>query len=158
MELDSNMIQTLGNLGEFIGGILVIVALIYLAIQTRQNAKVGYWQMYTTSTGHHMQFFTELAKDPDLQRLWNLIRTRSDSVEISKEDKPRCYSLFLAFTIEAESDFFMNKEFGQRSAQERWGENLRWIIESPTATQMWELTKGGRTIEFRRFVDSMIPN
>ncbi len=152
----SNLVQTLGSVGEFIGGILVIVTLVYLAIQTRQNAKVGYWQMYTTSTGHYMQFFTELAKDPELQRLWDLISTRNGSVEMSKEDRSRCYSLFLAFTIEAESDFFMNTMFRQKSAHDRWGENLRWIVESPVATHMWDSTKGGRTAEFRRFVDILI--
>ena len=152
----SDLIQTLGNVGEFVGGILVIVTLVYLAIQTRQNAKVGYWQMYTTSTGHHMQFFTALAKDPELQRLWNLIGTRDGSVEMSKEDRSRCYSLFLAFTIEAESDYFMNTVFGHRSAHDRWGENLRWIVESPTAIHMWDSTKSGRTTEFRRFVDTLI--
>jgi len=152
----SNLVQTLGSVGEFIGGILVIVTLVYLAIQTRQNAKVGYWQMYTTSTGHYMQFFTELAKDPELQRLWDLMRDRNSSVEISKEDRSRCYSLFQAFTIEAEADFFMNTMFGHTSAHDRWRENLRWIVESPIATHMWGVTKGGRTAEFQRFVDTLI--
>jgi hypothetical protein len=33
------MLDALGNLGDFIGGIAVIVTLIYLAIQVRQNTK-----------------------------------------------------------------------------------------------------------------------
>ena len=32
-------IQTLGNLGEFIGSLAVLVTLVYLAVQTRQTVK-----------------------------------------------------------------------------------------------------------------------
>lgn len=34
-------IQTLGNLGEFIGSLAVLVTLIYLAIQTRQTVTIA---------------------------------------------------------------------------------------------------------------------
>ena len=33
------MIETLGNLGDFIGGIAVVITLMYLAIQIRQNTR-----------------------------------------------------------------------------------------------------------------------
>jgi len=32
-------LQFLGNLGEFIGGLAVIVSLVYLALQVRQNTQ-----------------------------------------------------------------------------------------------------------------------
>jgi hypothetical protein len=34
------MIEALGNIGDFIGGIGVVVTLIYLAVQIRQNSKI----------------------------------------------------------------------------------------------------------------------
>ena len=41
------MLDTLGNLGDFIGGLAVVLTLIYLAIQVRQNTsalKAASWQ------------------------------------------------------------------------------------------------------------------
>jgi hypothetical protein len=32
-------LETLGNLGEFISGIVVIISLVYLAMQVRQNTR-----------------------------------------------------------------------------------------------------------------------
>ena len=33
------MIESLGNIGDFVGGIGVVVSLVYLATQSRQNAR-----------------------------------------------------------------------------------------------------------------------
>lgn len=41
------MLDTLGNLGDFVGGIAVVITLIYLAVQVRQNTsalKAASWQ------------------------------------------------------------------------------------------------------------------
>lgn len=34
-------IQTLGNLGEFVGSLAVLITLVYLAIQTRQTVTIA---------------------------------------------------------------------------------------------------------------------
>lgn len=54
------MIETLGNLGDFIGGIAVIGSLIYLAIQIRSNTKsnqaqaLSQWATFSSFTIDHM--------------------------------------------------------------------------------------------------------
>ena len=54
--------QILGNLGEFIGSIAVLVTLIYLAVQVRQskelleeNRKIALGQMYQQLTGYNLE-------------------------------------------------------------------------------------------------------
>ncbi|MDH3661781.1 MAG: hypothetical protein OEU92_17425 [Alphaproteobacteria bacterium] len=62
--------QMLGNYGEFFGAIAVLVTLIYLASQVRQNAT----QMRLNSFQHATERFSGVIKticsDPDLMMMW----------------------------------------------------------------------------------------
>ncbi len=150
----SEILQNLGSIGEFVGGVLIIATLMYLAIQTRQSAKVGYWQMYTAGSTAFASFFLEVAKDAELQRIWTLVR-QADSSQISAEDRQRCSSVFESFLINAESSFFMNTEFSRtaKTTHERWDEVFRFYMSRPLALELWERQKFARTLEFREFVD-----
>lgn len=154
----SETFQFLGNMGEFVGGVVVVGTLIYLAIQIRQSAKVGYWQMYTAGSSAFALFFLEVAKDAELQRIWTLIR-QADSSEVSSEDRQRCSSVFESYLINAESSFFMNTEFSRtaKTTHERWEEVFQFLMSRPFARELWERQKIGHTLEFREFVDHSRP-
>jgi hypothetical protein len=149
------LLLVLGNLGEFIGGLFVVVTLGYLAVQTRQQSKVGYWQMYSNGSGQLVQLFTEIAKDAALSQLWlGFLAGRSD--DLSDEQSAQCFSLFLATMHASENAFLMNKEFGQASVQDRMADTLRWVGRNPAATAFWRQTKAMRTLEFQNFVDELV--
>ena len=49
--------QLLGNYGEFVGAIAIVVTLIYLAVQLRQNTasvRAGAYQTWTSATADHL--------------------------------------------------------------------------------------------------------
>jgi len=83
------MFETLGNLGDFIGGVAVVGSLIYLAIQIRGNTRsnqaqaLAQWSMFSSYTNEHIirdREFVQLlrkflageewdASDPDTARV-----------------------------------------------------------------------------------------
>jgi hypothetical protein len=63
-------ITTLAAWGEFIGGIAVVVSLIYLASQIRQNSKLLTASVATTTGAYNTSLSTLIVQDPDLGRIW----------------------------------------------------------------------------------------
>ncbi|HSD70088.1 MAG TPA: hypothetical protein VLB07_11070 [Woeseiaceae bacterium] len=76
------MIETLGSIGDFAGGVGVIVTLIYLAIQIRQNTQQLDHNSELVQASAELEtarllaeFHASAANSPDLARLWNLMTT-----------------------------------------------------------------------------------
>ena len=64
------MLDTLANVGEFLGGVAVIVTLIYLAIQTRANMRASRAQALSTWTTAAQLEKEVLFTNPDFARLY----------------------------------------------------------------------------------------
>ena len=63
------MIETLGNLGDFIGGIGVIVTVIYLAVQVRRNTQSNLTSSYQSIVTAISDWTTTVASDKELTRV-----------------------------------------------------------------------------------------
>ena len=63
-------LQDLGNLGEFIGAIAVVISLVYLAGQIRQNTRALHGSSYAQSAEQLWLFNLAIAQDADLGRIW----------------------------------------------------------------------------------------
>jgi len=62
-------IQTLGNLGDFIGSLAVLVTLVYLSIQTRQTVTISR-QSSLSDTLERRQDLMKLLMERDLIEVW----------------------------------------------------------------------------------------
>jgi len=62
-------IQTLGNLGDFIGSLAVLVTLIYLAIQTRQTVTIARQTSMSDILGRRQELMAQLM-DRDFIEVW----------------------------------------------------------------------------------------
>ena len=60
----------LANLGEFIGGIAVLVTLIYLAIQVKHTRALMGVGARQSSTDRLFQFTNLILNNPDLERVY----------------------------------------------------------------------------------------
>ena len=150
----SELLSLLGNAGEFIGGTLIIVTLIYLSIQSKQSVKIGYWQMYTTSVATFSTLNCEVAKDPQLSRLRDSFMG-PNSAKLSDEDQLRSRALFDAYLGVIENAYWMNKEFQNKSAEDRWKQQLSWISSNDNGSRFWSAAKHTVTKEFAEFVDAL---
>jgi len=57
--------QLLGNYGEFIGAIAVVVTLFYLAVQIRQNTEQSRLNSFQVSTERYAGLITTVLQDPE---------------------------------------------------------------------------------------------
>jgi hypothetical protein len=63
-------LSDLGDLGDFLGGIGVIVTLIYLAIQIRRNTYAVRSASLDSAYAAHMEFQRTVWSDSELNKLW----------------------------------------------------------------------------------------
>lgn len=85
-------LSELGSLGEFIGSIVVVITLIYLSIQVRQNsrvlkenAKLARAQSHQVSTQLHVGFQDLLLTNPEVRAPFLKFRDQEDLSELSQE-------------------------------------------------------------------------
>ena len=64
------MIETLANWGEFLGGVAVVISLIYLAIQVRASVRQARVDSYTSVTQLWGQFTEIIATDEEAWRIY----------------------------------------------------------------------------------------
>ena len=62
-------LETLGNIGDFLGGLAVIVSLLYLAIQIRQNTKAVRSSSYHQAAEQTWNYCLAVAQDPTLAEI-----------------------------------------------------------------------------------------
>ena len=60
----------LANLGEFVGGVAVLVTLVYLAIQLRLGRRLAQIDAHREINTLLSNFLGDIAKDPELHDLW----------------------------------------------------------------------------------------
>ena len=81
------MLEDLGNLGDFIGGVAVVVTLVYLAFQIRHNTMSVEAAAVQAASQSFADIVESFARDPDLMNLY-LTGTR-DYEALSGEEQQR---------------------------------------------------------------------
>jgi hypothetical protein len=150
-------ITTLAAWGEFIGGIAVVVSLIYLAGQIRQNSKL----LKVSTTGAVATSDIDMNKlliaDVELHRMF--IEGMADRDTLSEAERRR-FDQFLHMIMRT---FKRNYYFAQDGAinDSIWqGERqlLLMTLQQPGARQWWAETPTSNWFdpEFRDYVDGLI--
>jgi hypothetical protein len=95
-------IQDLGSLGEFIGAVAVVVSLVYLAIQIRQNTRALRGTFHDSHVNRMQAWQMAVASDPDLVSIWQRA-ARGDA--LTEAERERLSFLRNYFLIGTESVF-----------------------------------------------------
>jgi len=89
----------LANLGEFIGGVAVLLTLIYLGVQVRHNTRAIKAANHQAQTDGHCGYLTAIFGDPVLSRLLSKILKPEAAQDLSPEEEDRLSPLLhCAFT------------------------------------------------------------
>ena len=145
--------QLLGNYGEFIGAIGVVITLAYLAVQIRQNTRA------TRAASHHAivealnQGNLLQAQDDDLAQIW--LSGTSDRSQLSDSERQRfdmlCLSYFHVFDSlwysakigTAEHDLLLSEEKG-----------FAFLMGSLGVYDWWVSNPYAFSAEFRRYMET----
>jgi len=144
-------LQDLANVGEFVGGIAVIVSLVYLAIQIRQNTqsqRAATFQAVTDSISE----LTQIGIDPELGRIFTVGLQGSGSLSETEE---RQFHFMLLNGMRRFENAHLQWRSGVLSDEQFEGfrnGNAR-ILLSPGGRKWWPLWQDHFSAPFREFVN-----
>ncbi len=132
-------LEDLGNVGEFLGGIGVVVSLLYLAVQIRHSSRVA-----ALTAGHSIslgftEFLERLVLDPELYSLWT--RAIESPESLDEAERGRSGRLMIGIFLRC-LDAHRHGELDAKIA-ERFDRIARYYLRL-TAVQAW----WGRANEF----------
>jgi len=84
-------IQDIGALGEFIGSLLILITLIYLAIQNRQQQKLMFSQAYQARSDAAVQLLRDMAIIPEFAEIMSKAN-RNDELSATEQYQIRIHT------------------------------------------------------------------
>jgi len=145
-------LEDLGNVGEFVAAVAVIISLIYLAVQIRQNTR-----SVRSSTNQGIRKMIQeidllLASDPELNRIWTL--GRKDPACLDQEQWGRFSTLVLMFYRNFENAYYerQNKAVDERVYRPWAAYSLR-LSSQPGVVRWWESYHELMSEEFQHYVE-----
>jgi len=143
-------LQDLGSLGELISGIAVVISLIYLAIQIRQNTRSAWETAWHSGLRELQQFRSLIAQDPEVARVYR--EGLRDLKSLSDDDRWRFGALMQSIYSVFETAFRTRTE-GLFQDQL---DSIVWTASRPGAREWWSKGKRLYSPEFQRLIDETL--
>lgn len=148
-------LQALANLGEFIGGLVVIVSLAYLAVQVRQNTQSLRTENYARALDRVSAMQSQMSGSSQAATLFS--KGAADPTALSPAERIQfswwAYELFgaLEFIFHQAQDRAMPDE-----VWERWSATAAWWLSFPGIQAWWAAKPTPFSASFSTFVDGCI--
>jgi hypothetical protein len=155
-------ITTLAAWGEFIGGIAVVVSLIYLASQIRysreqmsQNSKLIAAQTTAATSQVRLMTYALIVQDPEVARIW--WDGLDDRDSLSEADRRRFDPLYtMAFHSDGQQFQFQRDGVGSPAQWELVEAGLRRAAQRPGVRQWFDDWRATQGKEFCEYFDGLI--
>ena len=145
-------LQDLGSIGELLGGVAVVVSLIYLALQIRQNTETVRASTFQQAAASSSALAEQLSLDPELTRIFT--SGVNELASLSEEDLPRFTFMGISFY----------RQLGNLHHQSRKGlineedwegirESYLRTISRPGMETWWQENSYRFNRHFRSFID-----
>jgi hypothetical protein len=144
--------ETLGNIGDFVGGIAVIITLIYLAVQIRENSRSTRLAAMQSTMLAAQNVGKLPAQDRDLSRVLRVGLTEPDQLD---KDEFQQFRYYLLNMLRVHEDMFVQHKAGVID-DETWlarADSLRTVFSTPGGRKIWEASNAYRA-DFRTWLDS----
>ena len=150
--------QDLGGIGEFIGGIAVVITLVYLAVQIRQNTKSVRASTYQAILDSSRSDTELLLVHPHLERVYRVGRRNPE--KLNDDERPLFRMLVAQLLLSSESLFLQHQQGAIDSDYwQRRQQTLRGLLSQPGVRQWWAARGTPREYYdpgFRELVDSIL--
>lgn len=149
MDLDA-----LASLGEFVGGIFVVVSVVYLALQVRQNTRSLRAESYARALERISGIQSQLSRDGALADL--VTRGVLDVTALTPQERIRFtwifYEIFGSFEF-----MFHQAGAGALPAEvwERWSATVAWWLSWRGVRAWWQARPAPFSASFSAFVDGL---
>ena len=132
--------EVLGNLGDFIGGPLLIATLVYLAIQVRHTARFAETQYHRDVVTLNAPILDWIARDADLASIYR--RGIQDWDALDVDERMRLNSLLLqwvqAFKAVSEAS---DRGILDRTTYDAWEGSIAGVLGLPGGSRWWSAAR-----------------
>jgi hypothetical protein len=148
-------LDALGNIGDFIGGIGVVVTLIYLAGQIRQNTRSVQVSAYHAAQRDLADILDGVARDAELTRIF--FDGNRDFESFSKEDRRR-YALCMSSLLRKLENMLYQTRLGTLEPAQWEGvlSEFRRIFAEPGTKAWWVRGRTAFNRELQDFVEQEV--
>jgi len=130
-------LQTLANVGEFLGGLGVIVSLIYLAVQIRGNTSSQQSETYARSLERMASMQAYMSKDHAFTKMFN--EGLIDPSQLTITQKIQFSWVLTEMFGNIEFMFFQSEQRNiPAELWDRWVETLKWWLTFPGVVAWWK--------------------
>ena len=146
------MLDALGNIGDFVGGIAVILTLVYLAVQIRHNTRSTKLASMQSTMLAAQNVAILPAQDRDLARV---VRVGLTTPEELDDDEFQQFRYFLMNMLRVHEDMFVQHRAGVVD-DETWmarASSLRTIFSMPGGRRVWDSSNAYRA-DFQAWLQS----
>ena len=149
------MIENLGNLGDFVGGLAVIITLVYLAHQIRQNTASVQAATVQAAAQANAELMDRFGSDPELLRFYEAgVR---DFESMSSDDRARFASVMGSIMHRGEGMVDqVERGLLPRDAMEGAANRLRTTFAHPGTLAWWKRGKHVYGTSFQKWIDTEV--
>jgi len=140
-------ISELGNIGEFVSGVVVVVSLVYLAVQVKASTAATRFDSYVRA----ISIITEHQKllvDPEVGKIW--LRGLADPESLIAEERLGFYQLMYILMNAYELRVIGPEDATQNETL------IAALVENPGFIRWWKQARESYSDRFRDFVDEHI--
>ena len=150
-------LDTLAKLSELVGGVVLVISVVYLAYQERQNTQSLRSENYARVLERMSTVQSQLSKDPEFHHLFMV--GAEDPARLSRAERVRfswaLYELFGA----GEFMFHQSRENALPPAVwARWEAAIGWWLSHPGMRAWWAAKPAPLAADFEAFGNAMLQN
>jgi hypothetical protein len=129
-------LEDLGNIGEFVGAVAVVVSLLYLAIQIRQNTRSLRAQAHQSITSHIAELNRTIVESAEVAAIME--QGLADPLQLSASDRRRFNAYNSARFRHYDNLFYQYRAGTLEESQWRGFDNLlRFHFQQPGISRWW---------------------
>lgn len=150
-------LESLANLGEVVGAAAVVVSLIYLAIQVRQNTRAQQTENFSRALDRVAAMQASLSQDSETAVIFS--KGVLDPSQLTPKERMQftwaMYELFGAFEF---MFFASNANAIPDEVWRRWASAVAWWMSFPGVRSWWNVRPIPLTSSFTSYVESIVIN
>jgi hypothetical protein len=148
-------LDTLSKLGEFVGGFFVVISLIYLAYQVRQNTRSLRAENYGRLLDRMSTLQSAISADADLNRIFTVGAEHPS--RLSRSERVRFSWALYELIGNGEFMYHQYREGMLSDAiWKRWEITVGWWMSHPGIRAWWQSKPTPFSTDFSAFVDELI--
>jgi hypothetical protein len=145
-------LQDVGGVGELIGGIGVIVSLLYLARQIRDSSRIERLNARFAVSQALLSAFSRIDEDPELHRVWVTARDRGE--ELDEEDRERLGRFLYQYFVQLSLAYGYSEIDPEIRA--RYEPNLVRFLQAAEVRSWWSRQREFFAAPFRSEADLLL--